>query len=418
MARTELALALARSDAPVPPPEGIVRVPLTGSLPLAGLLGAYLGALLGPIPLFVPPLSALSGDARDGLVPLAMFLGVVPGVLLTSAVARRRNAARTIAFDAEHVWTERPDKAADPLPWAGMRLRGGRVPHLVAEDGRTIPFLREAFGLGPDARYLAALIERLPKITVAPRPPGWVLAFVAALGFAGILGGASLRPPLDAEGPYWSPQRYAFLAALLGGATVFLSALLPLLVRSGMEAEDLLDRLPKPEAPGAEIAAHFRAHRFRPPAVEIEPGRTYRYRESEFWRSAKRRDRAARFLSGGTGIAIFLGSYAAAFLTREERPGDKTLLLFLGPLNLFLMGGVALFTPRIGRAGWTLQRSADRAIVTDDRGRTSEFPWPPARRQEPNAPFDWTDELQAGLRRSRFDRRLLVPESLSESDGP
>ncbi|RYG40032.1 hypothetical protein EON79_23295, partial [bacterium] len=272
MPRPELERIVFRSRSPLPRPAGVVRIPLASCAQPVGAVGGLSGMLLLPLAMIPLPLGGLSSGACVLLFMALAVGGLGFGVAIGMLVGGRWGRGRAIAFDADGIWREERGTATDPLPWRGLKLRKGRTPALVAEDGRTLRLETDTVAPNLDGYYLAALLRELPKIPSPFRVPTWAIAAMVGIGVLCVCAGAHFQPPLDAEGPYWSSDRCRFLAGIIIGASLTVGSVFPLMIRVAIKAGST----PNPPSPsdlvGAELAEHFRSHRFRPPAVELETG--------------------------------------------------------------------------------------------------------------------------------------------------
>ena len=399
-----LAILVRRSDAPLAPPNERVGVPIRVE-GLGVVAGGFLGMVFSPLLTLAPLFDPLPRETRGWLFPI---VGAALGAGLGALLSRR--PARTIVFDADGIWEEGPEGATDPLPWPGLRLREGRTPRLVAEDGRSLVYPDSAIrqARGPDPRYLDALVRALPRETPPPRLPRLFFVPLFAAGAASFaLAVPRVVTPRGEEPtvPPFSPLWFAWLTLLIFGVAALVVAVIGGLLR----IEGGMSPPPPPEDEDG-IGALFRASRFRPAPVEIVPGTLYRYRNEAFWRAAEREARSARWTLGLMGVALFT---LTPFISRlpprpNESPANARLLPILGILNLVVLGGTALLARPPRRAGLRLRVEGDRALIAFGDGPERTYAWPPTRTRAATGLLDWTDELAAGRHRLRVDRRLLV----------
>ncbi len=419
MANVRLEGLALRSKAPPAQPEGEVRVPLDGALPIAAIAGANLGSLLAFLVAFLPGFDALPREARGDAFVTACFVGTAVGGGVGFGLAARRARGRALVFDADGVWGDGPGEKGDPLPWTGMRLRRGRRPLLVAEDGRTLPFERETLRRGPDALYLRALVEGLPTVPRRERRLSVPLLVLVALGglatFLSVIPTMRIRPDEEPSVPPFSPLWYGRLALLalallaLFGGTV--GALLG--YGFGADARREVGEKGTPSRGGEdELGALFRETRFRPPPVELRPGVEYRYRGEAYWRAQAKEHRSTRLLLFGCGLVMLLMAFAAPWIAvRPLRPGAWMTMAGAGTALFALLAGVAILPDPSRRAGFRIRVVGDRAFVSADGLGETAFPWPPVRMRKAEGLLGWTDELRAGRTKLRIDRRLLIEES-------
>ncbi len=395
--------AMLRTDLPLAAPVGTVRIPLVDGTPLADPYDRSRRKWILPSLLLALLLPALTSHLAVRLVALGIF---VVGILAPRR-GRRFDEDKAIAFDAQGIWNEWPGGATEPLPWAGLKYRSGRTPHLVAEDGRSLPFNRGTMKAGLDSDYLMALVERLPQIPGATYPPNWALALGALLSFGLFINARETFLLLQPNEPPFSTGRYQFLLSALIGTCLALWAAFGAIWRGPREVQRGPPSVIDPQHRW-EVVAHFRAHGFHPPPTPLEPGVVYEYLDAEFDRRQAGIGKPSEQGLLRLGGVIFLASTLGAVLGYGDQKGSSATCLMAGAVALLTLALQCFLPNPLSSSGRRLRVEDDSVYVWSEGEPEQRFDWPPARTREATEFQDWTDELRAGRRRLRIDRRLLV----------
>jgi hypothetical protein len=382
------------------------------SSPRAAMLaGLRIGLVLGVYSSLIVAAALVSTtglDRANSLLSASSF-AVLVTVALT-LLLRSKSVGWEYVFDAHGVTCSRYGAPLWSVPWDAFRLEGygllGSRARIILPDGRRIRFGEHFFEL-EDMKAVRSVFAAF-AIEKTKRATSWIrTGVVAAIGGVGGFWAieASRGPLFDAidAGQGW--PIWPTVVLLLGGIGVATMMLVMLLALARLETAS---RRWKGSKHGPLWIDYVRSHLRTVPAVEMEPGKKYKYLDPE---------RLKGHIGVGWGV-VFCGAllFLVALFPSEDA-GDAAIWIiraFALGLMVAPIGSIRRDHELARSLGYVYWVEGGRLHVSD-AARTETFSSVPGRtaRGEPEARVAkfmvWWEEYENERGRIQIDRRFLWP---------
>jgi hypothetical protein len=393
-----------------------VPIVVRSSLRAATKIGAVAGTLLG-FALFMPLAAALySLTDLGGFWSLAIGLTLVPlSAGLFAHLMRRSGSGHEFQFDAAGVHYSRFGVSQWSLSWEDFRIEGhgllGNRKRIVFPNGNRVAFPEHYFDSMSDAKAAFSVFTAFE----VKKPPGkvdWiklggaaVAGGVCAIVFS-LLGNKTLERAFPPDGGILRGELLlAVFFSVLGVIGVLFFVLPMLVIASNLEVHQ--DRAGGSKH-GPLWVDYVRSQLRTVPAVEIEPGKRYKYLDPE---------RLKGHIGAGWALVLFGGLFLAVSLFPSADAGDGAIWIIRAfALGLILAPiGVIRRDRALARSlGYVYWVEGGRLHVSNG-GRVESFAVVPVRtvRGKPEAKVPkfmvWWEEYENERGRIRLDRRFLWP---------